>query len=279
MSEFRYLPLRPGTNVPWLSGWPKLATSDPAILDAWQSEFPGCNWGLLTGNGVGVLDLDTKSDREGYGGFASMITLEDLIGVDLSNLPMVETYTGAHFYFRYHGHLPTRVPWVPHLDVKADPVSSGGQGHQVALPGTVRDGEWGERTYTLVRGSLDAIPYAPESLITSIRSWRVSGAGGGSFGGGSAVDLPATDYLRQHGFRLGQRDNGFNTLAWKLTRAHYPHMDLVRQIAYEVWEHTDNPDNDPLPWSKVQYQIDRAEREIGPNAQAQLAWAKRGNTP
>lgn len=268
LTELRYLPLYPGTNRPWLTDWPRLASSDPAVLDAWRSEFPGCNWGILTGNGLGVLDLDTKGDPDGSGGFASMITLEDLIGVDLSVYPMVETYTGAHIYFRYHGSLPSKVPWVPHLDVKAD------GGHQVAGPGTVRDGEWGERAYRMVRGSLDAIPYAPESLLTAIRSWRVAGAAGGSFGGGSAVDLPATDYLRQHGFRLGQRDNGFNTLAWKLVRNHYPHMDLVHQITYEVYTHTDNPDNDPLPWSVVQRKIDRAARLLGPEIDAQFSWAK-----
>lgn len=268
MADLRYLPLHPGTNRPWLTDWPRRASSDRDTVLAWASEVPGSNWGVLTGSGLGVLDLDTKSDPEGYGGFASMVTFEELVGIDLSGFPMVESYTGAHIYFQYRGELPSKVPWLPHLDVKAD------GGHQVALPGTVRDGEWGERVYRLVRGSLDAIPYAPESLLTAIRSWRVAGAGGGSFGGGSAVDLPATDYLREHGFRLGQRDNGFNTLAWKLVRNHYPHMDLVNQIAYEVWTRTDNPDNDPLPWSKVQYQIDRAARVLGPEIDAQYAWAK-----
>lgn len=282
MADLRYLPLKAGTNEPALSGWPTKATSDRSTLEQWAREYPGCNWGILTGNygdgpGVGVLDVDTKSDVDengdpiGYGGFASIIMLEDLIGVDLSRLPMVETYTGAHLFFRYHGQLLSKVPWLPHLDVKADGHS--GLGHQVAGPGTVRDGKWGERTYRLVRGSLDAIPFAPESLLTAIRSWRVAGAGG-SFGGGSSVDLPATDHLREHGFRLGQRDNGFNTLAWKLVRNHYPHMDLVNQIAYEVYTHTDNPDNDPLPWSVVQRKIDRAARLLGPEIDAQFSWAK-----
>lgn len=274
MADLRYLPLRPGTNIPAATGWQHRASNDPAILEDWAREFPGCNWGILTGDGLGVLDLDTKRDEHGYGGFTSMIDVEELLGVELAAHPMVETYTGAHVYFRYHGHLPTRVPWLPHLDVKADPVAAGGQGHQVAGPGTVRGGEWGERTYRLVRGSLDAIPYAPDSLITAIRSWRVSNASG-SGGGGSSVDLPDTAWLREHGFRSGQRDNGFNTLAWKLTRIHYPRMDLVHQIIYEVWEHTDQPSGDVLPWAKVQAQIDRAEKSIGPEVTAQIEWARR----
>lgn len=250
-----------------MTGWTTRASSDRATLDGWALEFPGCNWGVLTGNGLGVLDIDTKSDPFGFGGFDSLIRVEEETGADLTRLPLVETYSGAHLYFRYTGDLPSRVPWVPYLDVKAD------GGHQVAAPGTVRDGEFGGRTYTVLRGSLDEIPYAPETLLAAIRTWRV-GVAGGFGGGGSSVDLPETAWLREHGFRLGQRDNGFNTLAWKLTRTHYPHMDLVHQIAYEVWLHTDNPPNDPLPWSKVQSQIARAERSIGPDEQRMRSWAQ-----
>jgi len=52
-------------------------------------------------------------------------------------------------------------------------------------------------------------------------------------------------------------------------------MDLVHQIIYEVWEHTDQPPGDVLPWAKVQAQIDRAEKSIGPEVTAQIEWARR----
>lgn len=273
MSELRYLPLRPGTNIPAISKWPELASSDPVVRNRWRQEIPGCNWGIRTGDGVGVLDIDTKSDPHGFGGFDSLIQITELLEVDLNRLPLVETYSGAHLYFRYSGRLPSRVPWLPHLDVKAD------GGHQVAAPGTIRNGEWGERTYRLVRGDLDAIPYGPDALVSAIQSWRVGASGGSGSGGGGSVDLPDTEWLREHGFRLGQRDSGFNTLVWRLTRTHYPHVDLVHQIAYEVWLHTDNPLNDPLPWAKVQSQIRRAEKSIGPEVQAQIEWARREYVP
>lgn len=267
--SFRLLPLRAGTNIPVIKNWPQLASADPAQHENWSREFPRCNFGLLTGDGVGVLDLDTKSDPEGYGGFKSLIDVEEALGITLNGLPLVRTFSGAHLYFRYEGLLPSRVPWVPFIDVKAD------GGHQVAVPGTVREVDGVERTYELKRGSFDDIPYAPAPLMTALLSWRaVSARAGSSGGGGSAVDLPATGWLREHGFRLGHRDNGFNSLAWRLTRHHWPHMDLVSQIAYEVWLHTDNPPNDPLPWSKVQQQIARAEERIGPDEQRMRSWAQ-----
>ncbi|MBH0053770.1 bifunctional DNA primase/polymerase [Salinibacterium sp. SWN139] len=269
MNELRYLPLRAGTNIPAVRNWPGLASADPAVLERWREEFPRCNWGVLTGHGIGVLDIDTKGDAYGFGGFDSLIRITELLSLDLSNLPLVETYSGAHLYFAYEGSLPSKVPWLPHLDVKAD------GGHQVAGPGTIRDGDHGERTYRLTRGSLNEIPLAPKALLTAIRGWRVPALSSGSAGGGTAVELPKVDWLREHGFRLGQRDNGFNALVWKLTRTHYPHMDLVHRISYEVWLQTDNPPGDPFPWAKVEQQIERAKNSIGPEIETQLNWAKR----
>ncbi|PTT14644.1 hypothetical protein DBR36_15840 [Microbacterium sp. HMWF026] len=271
-SSLRVLPLRPGTNIPAIAGWPARATDDTAQIEAWREQIPGCNWGILTGGGLGVLDIDTKSAPEwSFGGFDSLIQVEELLELDLGDLPLVQTASGAHLYFRYDGVLPSRVPWIEHVDLKADAAS--GQGHQVAAPGTFRTDIPGEpRTYELVRGDLASIPYAPEALVRALREWRGS-SNGSSGGGGSSVELPETDVLRRTGFRLGQRDNGFNTLMWRLVRNHYPHLDLVRQIAYEIWRETDNPPGDVFPWSKVENQMQRAVKSIGPDVEAQLAWA------
>ena len=266
----RYTPLKRGTNRAFLSDWPRRASADPDQWRAWSREFPGCNFGVVTGDGVGVLDIDTKSagpDDPGVGGFGSLIIVEEMLGLDLSNLPLVQTYSGAHLYFRYEGRLGSKVPWMPHLDVKAD------GGHQVAAPGTLRGGTDGERVYTLLRGDLGDIPFAPEQLLQAIRQLGIPRYGGS--GGGHGVELPETNALRERGFRLGERDNGFNTLVWRLVRTHYPHMDLVRQLAFEVWQRTDNPDNDLFPWKKVEDQIARAEKAIGPDIEAQYNWAKR----
>lgn len=165
----RVVPLRPGTNIPAIKNWQNLASDDHEQITEWRRQVPGCNWGIRTGDGLGVLDLDTKNAPEGDpGGFGSLIDIEELLSIDLRNLPMVTTASGAHLYFRYDGHLPTRIGWALHLDVKAD------GGSQVAAPGTIRADPSGvERVYTLVRGDLRAIPYAPDALLSAIRGWRV----------------------------------------------------------------------------------------------------------
>jgi len=277
MSALRFLPLRRGTNIPAIREWQHRASSDSDQIEAWRREIPGCNWGILTGDGLGVIDLDTKKAPEwSFGGYSTFIDLEDRLGVDFTIFPAVLTASGTHLYFRYEGHLPSRVPWLDWIDLKAD--ASEGQGHQVAAPGTVRTDAPGEhRVYELVRGDLLSIPHAPSELLTAMRSWS-GGARGGSGGGGSSVDLDelgGVERLRHEGFRDGQRDNGFNTLAWYLVRTHYPHMDLVWRIAWEVYQRTDTSASDPFPWSKVEYQIRRAEQKIGPEVTAQVEWAKK----
>lgn len=264
-SPLRFIPLAPGTNRPFLPDWPRLATSDQAALAAWGTEYPGCNWGILTGDGLGVLDLDTKNDPFGFGGYSTLIDVTDLLEIDVSNLPAVETASGLHLYFRYFGKLPSRIGWLPHLDVIAD------GGRQVGAPGTVRKVDGLERIYRPTRGSLDSIPFAPSRLIEAIRTWRTASRGS-STGIRSGYDLGSTDQLRREGFRHGERDNGFNALAWRLVRTHYPYMDLVRQQAWEVWEHTDQG-SDPYPWAWVEKKIARAEAALVPTIEAELDWA------
>ncbi|KXZ61388.1 hypothetical protein Mlaev_00647 [Microbacterium laevaniformans] len=256
MNDLRVLPLRPGTNIPAIRGWQNVASADPAQIAKWQAEFPRCNWGIRTGEGVGVLDLDTKNAPAwSAGGFGSLIDVCELLDLDLSHLPMVETFSGAHLYFRYDGHLPSKVPWVDYIDVKAD------GGHQVAGPGTVREYQGVERTYRIVRGNLRDIPYAPVELIDAIRGWRMPR---GSSGGGSpspGADLPTTADAIRYGLPLNSRNDFMHRLAsrWWLKLGFSAEAE-VWALARAVWEAT--PGRDTFPWSEVVTAVRSARRFI-----------------
>ncbi|WP_109210594.1 MULTISPECIES: bifunctional DNA primase/polymerase [Microbacterium] len=257
MTDLRVLPLRPGTNIPAVKNWQNIATSDSTQIAEWRQMIPGCNWGIRTGEGVGVLDLDTKNAPEGDpGGFGSLIDIEELLGIDLSNLPLVTTAHGMHLYFRYDGHLASKVPWVPFLDVKAD------GGHQVAGPGTIREDQEGiERVYTLVRGNLRAIPRAPDALLSAIRGWRVGrpGNGGGSTSPGD--DLPSTEEAIKHGLPLRRRNDFMHRLAcrWYSKLGLDAHSE-VWALARAVWDVT--PGHDTFPWSEVETAVASALKHV-----------------
>lgn len=248
MNELRLLPLRRGTNIPAIRKWQNLATADPAQITAWQAEFPGCNWGIRTGDGIGVLDLDTKNAPEwSPGGFGSFIDVCELLDLDqsrLSRLPMVETFSGAHLYFRYDGYLRSPVPWVDYIDVKAD------GGHQVAAPGTVREVNGVERAYRVVRGNLRDIPYAPVELVEAIRTWKTSRSGTGGGSPSPGADLPTTEAAIRDGLPLSSRNDFMHRLACRWWSEQGLDAELaVFSLARAVWEATDG--RDTFPWSEV----------------------------
>jgi hypothetical protein len=248
--------LRSGSNIPNVREWQRHATTDPALLEEWNDEQPDCNWGVLVGNGVGVLDLDTKSDPDGAGGYDSLIDVEELLDLDLSNLPHVLTASGSHLYFRYSGRLDSKVPWVPNLDVKAD------GGHQVAAPGTVRVVEGREVTYRLVRGDLSAIPEAPEALLAAIRGWRVrSSSVSGSGTQRPSGLLPSTHEAITNGLAMGNRNDTMHRLACRWWREYgLMHDSEVYGLARKTWEAT--PDHESFGWAEVEVTVESARRFV-----------------
>ena len=245
-----------GSNVPSVERWPERATADPVALIALNAERPDSNWGVLTGSGVGVLDFDTKSDPHGYGGYATIIDLEELVDLSGWMPPIVKTASGEHWYFRYDGTMRTQVGWMPHLDVKAD------GGSQVAAPGTVRVVGGREVRYELVRGDLAAIPRAPEALLSLLRGSRARSIVGLSSGALSVVgDLPSDDEAVEDGLALGGRNDLMHRLACRWwSRLGVGAEAEVLALARQVWEAT--PDHDSFPWREVEVAVESARKHI-----------------
>ena len=63
--SFRVFPLIPGTKNPAVKGWQKKATTDRDVIEGWFKRWPGANYGVATGDGVAVLDIDRKNGADG----------------------------------------------------------------------------------------------------------------------------------------------------------------------------------------------------------------------
>lgn len=264
----RMVRLRPGSNVPNLDRWPERATADPVALVAQAQESPDSNWGVLTGAGVGVLDFDTKSDPDGYGGYASMIDLEEAVDLSEWRPPKVRTASGEHWYFRYDGQLDSRVPWMPHLDLKAD------GGHQVAAPGTMREVDGREVRYELVSGDLSSIPRAPDALLDLMRTTRVrSTALTGSGAQRASGDLPTDDEALAEGLTAGDRNNTMHRLACRWwSRLGVGAQGEVLELARRVWEVT--PGHDTFPWREVEVAVESARKYISTQREEDAAFIR-----
>ena len=60
-ANIKVIPLRRGDKIPAISGWQQKASCDYSQIEEWMKQYPGCNWGMPTGeiNGLIVIDIDT----------------------------------------------------------------------------------------------------------------------------------------------------------------------------------------------------------------------------
>lgn len=124
---FRAIPLAPNSKIPALKNW-----TDEAFTDAFDvyEQWPkgNSNVGIVTGDGIVVLDVDVKNGTDGRASLRDMP-------------PLPATFTvrtpsgGLHYYFRTDrefGNSASKL--APGIDVR-------GRGGQVVAPGSVIDGK------------------------------------------------------------------------------------------------------------------------------------------
>jgi len=138
----------------------KAASKDSEQVQLWASQYPGCNWGLATGepSGVWVLDIDAKND--GAGNLASWLSENR---VDIPETRVIQTGgEGLHYYFNAEGALNpvrNRVNALPGVDVRAT-------GGYVLLEGSTHISGG---TYSVAREP-DFIASAPDRLLQIINA-------------------------------------------------------------------------------------------------------------
>lgn len=131
---FRVFPLRPGDKRPPEDfHWKDRATRDVKVIrDWWGGRYADHNIGIATGQGLLVLDFDTKDGKRGV---ASMQLL-DMLGLPES-LRVRTPSGGVHVYLAVPPIDVTvsagRIPGYPDVDVRCE-------GGYVVGPGSTIDG-------------------------------------------------------------------------------------------------------------------------------------------
>lgn len=96
---FSVIPLKPGSKLPLVKAWQRLASSELETITHWSRQWPDANIGVATGDvsSVAVIDLDVKDDRNGIDTIARLAKA----GKVLPPCPTVVTPSGGrHLYFR-----------------------------------------------------------------------------------------------------------------------------------------------------------------------------------
>ncbi|HEX3854758.1 MAG TPA: DUF3631 domain-containing protein [Polyangiaceae bacterium] len=166
------------------------ATTSPEQIQMWWRACDNANIGVRTGNGVLVLDVDSRN-----GGYESLRALVTEHG-HLPATPTVSTGGGGqHFYFAVQGKLPCKQSLWPGIDVKGD------GGYVVAPPSVHASGA----AYAWEKGKgLDDLSLAPAPtwLLRAV----VSGVA-------PKVELGNTNVIQ-----AGERNSHLMSLAGRLRR-------------------------------------------------------------
>ena len=160
-SGLRVFPLTPGAKAPPLvKDWPNRATRDLEQVVEWAREHPGCNWGIATGNGLTVVDIDPRNGGEET--WAALVTQHGTVGT----LTVLTPSGGRHLYLKDDPDAPLR-PGThalgPGVDVK------GASGYVVAPGCCTGQGEYRPPT----------APNDPAPAVAPVPDWMREIAGSG----------------------------------------------------------------------------------------------------
>jgi hypothetical protein len=234
----------PGKH-PRLRNGVKGASADPVQILAWFNTYPGCNWGVATGeaSGVWVLDID-QHDTDGV---ASLNAWQAEQGATLPQTFTVYTGGGGwHLYFLMEGAIGNRGGVLPGIDVR-------GTGGYVLLPGSNHLSGRPYVTHTFRRPAV-----APRRLLDLVQHAGSTGPRGGGVNAAPSTDLAR--YLA-NGFTPGSRDIECYHLACSLWRLHWNDPEFVEAAIADCWRATS--DHDTFPWSQAKRKIAEAHKFIG----------------
>ena len=149
LSGFKVFPLIPGDKRPLITKWQEQATNRLDQVLNWWSVTPSANIGIATGDGLTVIDIDTKDHNGGNGadGAKSLEEIELIYG-DLNPTLTVQTWSGGkHLYYQTDAPQSNKVALWPGIDIRGD-------GVYIVAPGSIIQG----RPYRIIGDTFKVEP-------------------------------------------------------------------------------------------------------------------------
>lgn len=146
---FNVFPLVPGGKTPACEHGFYDATADASQIEAWWTENPDYNIGILPGDGIIVIDLDIN---HGNGTKDGLKVLEDYERKHGAFPPTASCRTargGRHLYYRVNNTVKTRVDLYPGVDI------CGAKHYVIAPPSCTADGAYEWEGQSIVDGIAD----------------------------------------------------------------------------------------------------------------------------
>jgi len=201
---YRVLPLVHGKKNPLFKEWPDKATSDQEVVSDWLKRWTNCNWGIATGSGVSVLDIDPEALQSGWPGEERRQELK------ATGCPLARTPRGG-FHLFFHADWPCSASKI------ASGVDTRGRGGFIAVaPSKTANG-----SYHWIRPliAIAELPPPPRWLDDLVKTdHRVQSRGYARLGERALRDF---EVLSE-----GERNCGLTSLAGRLRRAGLSQSEL-----------------------------------------------------
>jgi P4 family phage/plasmid primase-like protien len=245
------------------------AVRNHMTLRSWFKVGNQWNIGLATGNGLVVVDVDTKPDHEGQTGLDTLDTWENWVnGWSLPlGLRQATGSDGLHIWLRVAAgaQIPGGNRVLPGIDIKGD------GGYVVVAPSMHLKGKRYGLAPGVADGWLSEIPELAGHPLTVLmgmkggryRTIKVAGLGGPGSGTGGGTGGAGYSFAEQlaNGCGLGNRDVFFNDLAFRLRKKDVP-IDDAAQTMRAAWVKAEKGEGDEFPWEHVVYKLKRVYDEV-----------------
>lgn len=97
----KIIPVKNNSKIPLLNDWIHKASSDPEQIIQWHYTCSNCNFGIATGDGLVVIDVDNKNGKSGSEVLESLDRLPETFTVATPN-------GGYHYYYHINKDLKSR---------------------------------------------------------------------------------------------------------------------------------------------------------------------------
>lgn len=266
LGRFGIFPAEPFGNRPHrrllgsFGHFESIATTDEALIRHWWQIDKASNIGIATGAPSRLLVIDYDR-RHGVDGLHSLMRWADENGHEIPRGVRVDTPgDGGHLYFTLEEPLRSCAGWLPNVDVRADGgmVVAPPSVRTVSMPSSAsRTPDTGYRQYEVGRGSLTALPPAPDWLVAAIRrdGGRYRPGGSGTAQMASGLLISTQDALRE-GLPVGRRNDSMHRLICRWWAKYGTDSEReVYALARSVWLMT--PDHATFPWAEVESMMHR----------------------
>ncbi len=111
---FKIFPLKPNTKGEQvLESWKYESTTNLNQIDYWWNKNPNYNIGLVTGNGLLVIDIDVKNGKDGLQSIKKH-------GKGLPTTAIINSSGGYHLYYHVNKTISNRVNLYDGIDIRGD---------------------------------------------------------------------------------------------------------------------------------------------------------------